>query len=55
MLLDFVDTLIHFEKSTFSKVKQSVEMMYLVSFPAVYTRDKNFAAVVYFELGIGKT
>ena len=52
MLLDFVDTtLIHFEKSTFNKVKQSVEMMYLVSFPAVYTRDKNFAVVVYFELG----
>ena len=49
MLLDCVDTtLVHFEKSTLSKVKQSVEMMYLVSFPAVYTKDKNFALVVYF-------
>ena len=47
MLLDFVDTtFIHFEKSTFSKVKQSVEMMYLVSFPAVQTKDKNFAIVL---------
>ena len=32
-------------------MKQSVEMMYLVSFPALYTKDKNFAVVVYFELG----